>query len=51
VYINNIKYFENQITHKNLFKFYIHILPYPKNIINEYLMLFITEDPISNVEY
>jgi hypothetical protein len=28
-----------------------HMLSYPKNIINEYLILPITEDPISNVEY
>ena len=48
---NNIEYFENQIIHKNLFNFYIHILSYPKNIINEHLILSITEDPISNVEY
>jgi hypothetical protein len=50
-YINNIEYFENQIIHKNLFNFYIHILSYPKSIINEYLILSITEDLISNVEY
>ena len=48
-HINNIEYFENQIIH--LLNFYIHILSYPKNIINEYLILSITEDPISNVEY
>jgi hypothetical protein len=47
----NIEYFENQILHKNLFNFYIHILLYPKSIINEYLILSITEDAISNVEY
>ena len=45
-HINNIEYFENQIIHKNLFNFYIHILLYPKNIINEYLTLSITEDTI-----
>jgi hypothetical protein len=50
-HINNIEYFENQIIHKNLFNFYINILSYPKSITNEYLMLYITEDPISNVEY
>ena len=50
-HINNIDYFENQIIYKNVFNFYIHILSYPKNIINEHLILSITEDPISNVEY
>jgi hypothetical protein len=49
--ISNIEYYENQIIHKNLFNFYIHILSYPRNIINEYLILSITEDPISNIEY
>jgi hypothetical protein len=47
----NIEYFENQIIHKILFNFYVHILSYPKNTINEYLIKSITEDPISNVEY
>jgi hypothetical protein len=36
---------------KHLFNFYIHILSYPKNIINDYLILSITENAISNVEY
>jgi hypothetical protein len=35
-------FFENQIIRK-LFNFYIHILSYHKNIINEYLILSITE--------
>jgi hypothetical protein len=48
-HINNIECSENQKIHKKLFNFYIHILSYPKNIINEYLMLSIAEDPISNV--
>jgi hypothetical protein len=50
-HINHIEYFENQIIHKNLFNLYIHILSHPKNIISEYLILSITEAPISNVEY
>lgn len=50
-YIKNIEHFENQIIHKNVFNVYIRILSYLKNIINEYLILSITEDPISNVEY
>jgi hypothetical protein len=49
--LNNIEYFENHIIHENLFNFYIHVLSYIKDIINEYLILFITEDPISNVEH
>jgi hypothetical protein len=49
-HINNIEYFENQIIHKKLFNSYIHILSYPENIINEHLILSITENPISNVE-
>ena len=49
-HINNIEYFENQIIHKNLFNFYIHIFSNPENIINEYLILSITENAISNVE-
>lgn len=44
-HINNIEYFENQIIH--LLNFYIHILSYPKIIINEHVILSITEDPIS----
>jgi hypothetical protein len=50
-HINNMEYFENHIVHKSLFNFYIHIISYPKNKINEYLVLSVTEDPISNVEY
>lgn len=42
-HINNIEYFENKIIHKNLFNFYIHILSYPKNIINGYLILSISK--------
>jgi hypothetical protein len=50
-HITNIEYFENQIIHKHLFNFYTLIFLYPKNIIHEYLILPITEDPMSNVEY
>ena len=34
-----------------MLNFYTHIPSNPKNTINEYLILSMTEDPISNVEY
>jgi hypothetical protein len=46
---NNIEYFKNQVIHKKLFNLYIHILTLKYHY--EYLILSITEDPISNVEY